>query len=76
MVWEGEGTPEVSPLSRKVLYSARMLANGMGGYDWSALPIACALYEVENVEELIEGLLVCKSWRKPDDDEGGSRSEE
>lgn len=37
-----------------------MLANGMGGVDWAGLPIACALYGIQDVELLIRRLLVIK----------------
>lgn len=47
------------------MHVALMLANGAGGFDWSALDLAVAMYEVENVEELLDGLLAIKVWRPP-----------
>lgn len=47
------------------MHTAVMLANGMGGFDWSALDLAIALYEVQNVEELIDGLVAIKGWHAP-----------
>lgn len=37
-----------------------MLANGMGGLDWSGLPLACAMYGVRDIEMTIRRLLVIK----------------
>lgn len=42
-----------------------MLANGMGGIDWSGLPLVCALLGVRDVELLVERLLVIKTHRPP-----------
>lgn len=44
-----------------------MLANGMGGLDWSGLLLAVEKYEVHNLDELIDRLVAVKSWRRPDD---------
>jgi hypothetical protein len=44
-----------------------MLANGMGGLDWNGLDLAVEKYEVDNVDDLIDRLVVIKSWKKPDD---------
>jgi hypothetical protein len=64
-VYEGEEPPTATAMSRKVMHTAVMLANGMGGFDWSALDLAIALYEVQNVEELIDGLVAIKGWHAP-----------
>ena len=40
----------------------------MGGIDWSGLDLAVAMYEIEDVEMLIENLLVVKGHKKPEDD--------
>lgn len=37
-----------------------MLANGMGGLDWSGLPIAAAYFGASDVEALVERLMVIK----------------
>jgi len=44
-----------------------MLANGMGGLDWSALPLACVLYGVQDIELMIHRLLVIKLHQPPKD---------
>lgn len=41
-----------------------MLANGMGGFDWGALSLACRVHGVRNVEMLVHRLLVIKTHRK------------
>jgi len=41
------------------------LANGMGGLDWQALPLFAAMYDVQDVEDLIERLLVIKMHKPP-----------
>ena len=64
-MWEGEPPPVPTPLSRQVIRCWNMLANGSGGIDWQALPLAVELYGVDDVEALVEGLLVVK-LHKPD----------
>lgn len=41
------------------------LANGMGGIDWTGLPLFVELYGVHDVEALIERLMVIKQHRPP-----------
>ncbi len=48
---------------REAFSVALMLSNGMGGYDWAALPLACRIHGVRDVEMLIERLLVLKTHR-------------
>lgn len=43
-----------------------MLANGMGGLDWSGLPLAVALLGITDVEGLLHRLQVIKQHRPPD----------
>ena len=43
---------------------AAMLSNGMGGYDWAALPLPCRVYGVRDVELLIDRLMVLKTHRR------------
>jgi hypothetical protein len=45
------------------------LSNGMGGIDWSGLPLICALHGVRDVEGLMYRLLTIKTHRKPDEQE-------
>lgn len=45
------------------IYNA--LANGMGGMDWSGLPLLVALHGVDDVEGLIDRLVVIKTHRPP-----------
>jgi hypothetical protein len=40
-----------------------MLSNGSGGIDWQGLPLAVEMYGVDDVEALIEGLLVVKTYK-------------
>lgn len=40
----------------------------MGGVDWQALPLAVEVYEVANVEALIERLMAIKGHRPPEDE--------
>lgn len=46
------------------IYNA--LANGMGGLDWSALPLFVELHGIEDVDALIHRLLVIKLHRPPE----------
>jgi hypothetical protein len=65
--YEGETLQVPSAEARKAISVATMLANGYGGFDWSALDVAVAMYEVENVEQLIDNLVAIKLWRPPKD---------
>lgn len=47
----------------QALKVAAMLANGMGGFDWCALPLACRVHAVRDIELLIERLQVIKAHR-------------
>ena len=42
------------------------LANGMGGIDWTGLPLLASLYGVQDVEGLIDRLIVIKTHRPPE----------
>jgi len=44
-----------------------MLANGMGGLDWSGLALAAEKYEVDNLDDLIDRLVAIKGWKRPKD---------
>lgn len=46
---------------------AAMLSNGMGSFDWGALPLACRVFGVRDVEMLIDRLMVLKLHRKGED---------
>ena len=37
-----------------------MLANGMGGLDWSGLPYVIEFFGIQNVEEFLESVMVIK----------------
>jgi len=50
---------------------AGMLANGMGGTDWSGLPIAAAYFGVRDVVGLIWRLRVIRSHDPKRNDEQG-----
>ena len=67
VVYEGEAPPEIEGVEAKALLVFRMLANGMGGLDWSGLELAVEKYEVDNVEDLIDRLIAIKTWKRPDD---------
>lgn len=43
-----------------------LLANGMGGLDWTGLPYAVAHLGITDVPLLIEQLLVIKTHKPPD----------
>lgn len=44
-----------------------MLANGFGGIDWAGLPMVAALLEIEDVDALLQGIRVIKTYRKDRD---------
>jgi hypothetical protein len=64
-VYEGEDPPVPTPASREAIRVALMIANGAGGFDWSALDLAIAMYEVDDVEELLDNLMTIKQWHQP-----------
>ncbi len=41
------------------------LENGMGGLDWTGLPVVAELLGITDLEALIDDLLVIKSHRPP-----------
>lgn len=45
------------------------LNTGMGAFDWSGLPIVCALMDVTDPESLIGRLVVIKTHKTPAADE-------
>lgn len=45
---------------------ANMLRNGMGGYDWAGLPLACEIFRVADIEMLVRRLLIIKNYRPPE----------
>jgi hypothetical protein len=61
--WEGEDTPNVTDLDRQAVKVFNATANGMGGVQWTALPLFVALYGVQDIEGLIDRLLVLLQHR-------------
>ena len=51
------------------------LSNGMGGMDWSALPLMCQIYDVDDVEILVARLQVLKLHKPEKDDDGPGNAE-
>lgn len=49
----------------QALKSFRLMSNGMGGLDWSGLPVAVAMYGVRDVSGLIDRLLIIKGHKAP-----------
>ena len=45
------------------------MANGMGGLDWSALPLAAEMYGISNIETLVTRLMVIKTHRPNKEDD-------
>jgi hypothetical protein len=41
------------------------LTNGMGGIDWSGLPLVVALLGIDDVEAFVDRLLVIKTHKPP-----------
>jgi hypothetical protein len=62
-VWEGEDAAHATHEDVLAMKVAGMLANGMGGYHWDALPLAVAFFGVGDMEDLLERLLVLKLHR-------------
>lgn len=42
----------------------RLLANGMGGLDWSGLPLLCGWLGITDVEGLMQRLALIRMYRK------------
>jgi hypothetical protein len=42
----------------------RLLATGMGGWDWQGLPVVVELLGVTDIEALIERLQTIKTYRR------------
>lgn len=45
-----------------------MMQNGMGGLDWSALPLAIEYFEIDDVDDLLFRLMTIKAYRPPEPD--------
>lgn len=41
------------------------MANGMGGVDWSGLPLLCGWLGVQDPESLMQRLVMIRMYRKP-----------
>jgi len=65
--FEGEEPPKAEPDDVLAFHAHSMLANGMGGVDWTGLPLACAVFGVRDVEALIHRMLVIKMHRTEKD---------
>lgn len=66
--WEGEELPEICDADRMAKRIFNFLSNGMGGIDWSGLDLICEKLGVDVDDDLLDRLLVIKTWRPPDDD--------
>lgn len=63
-MWEGEERPaEATHDDAQAFAVYAMLANGMGGLDWGALPFAAEFHGVDDIEALTQRLLVIKLHR-------------
>jgi hypothetical protein len=69
VVYEGEEPPHPAHEDLVALRVWNMLNNGMGGLDWSGLPLAAAMFDVGDMEDLITRVLVIKGHSPPKDDE-------
>lgn len=47
-----------------------LLQNGMGGIDWSGLPLVCAYLGVTQIEPFIDALQVLLNYEPPSDQGG------
>jgi hypothetical protein len=65
--YEGEKPPERSEEEDQAIRAWNLMANGSGGIDWSALPIAVAMFGIEDQAALVQRLLVIKTHSPPKD---------
>jgi hypothetical protein len=65
VVYEGEAPPQPEPGDAEAIHVWNMLQNGMGGLDWSGLPVALEVVGVDDVEALIARLMVVKAHKPP-----------
>ena len=63
--YRGEPPPEPTDADLLAVRVWNMLANGMGGIDWRALPLPVELFGITDIEGLIHRLLVIKSHNPP-----------
>lgn len=63
---EGVDPPEPNDEERQAVQAWNLMADRNGHIDWSALPIARALYGITDEAGLVERLLVIKLHRTPD----------
>jgi len=65
--YRGEDPPQATDADLLAMRVWNMLANGMGGLDWSGMPLAVALYGITDVEGLLHRLQVIKAHKPPQD---------
>jgi hypothetical protein len=70
VVWEGEAAPEQSVDDGIAFRAYSLLANGMGGIDWSGLPVVCAWLGVQDIDGLLHRIAVIKAHKPPEDKPG------
>mgnify|MGYP001220188524 FL=1 len=58
--------PQAGAEDRLAFSVFNALANGMGGIDWSGLPMVCGWLGVEDMEGLMQRLTLIKAHRKAD----------
>ncbi len=46
-----------------------MLSNGMGGVDWSGLPLAAAVLGVDDIDALVDAIVTIKTHKPPTQDD-------
>lgn len=65
--YRGEAAPQATDDDLLAMRTWNMLANGMGGLDWAGLPLAVALFGINDVDGLLHRLQVIKAHRPPGD---------
>lgn len=65
--YDGEDPPEATHDEAMAIRIFNALSNGMGGVDWSGLPLWVAHFGITDITGLLHRLLVIKGHRRPDD---------
>lgn len=63
--YEGEDQPQATEHDQTAFLLYRLMANGMGGVDWSGLPFLCGWLGLQDVEAVMQRLVMIRMYRKP-----------
>lgn len=52
-------------MTERAIKVFNVIANSMGGVDWAGFGLACELYQVEDIEDMMRAVLIVKGYAPP-----------